>query len=108
MDLWADSNGPPRKKMRKGTKSCVECVPQKMLGLGTSDKFSAKVFGQVAGARSVAHTTPIVLTPAMNADYEVLPALIRSMAPMTPGPRRALPKESSDIVFGNEWHTWRL
>lgn len=106
MDLWADSNGPPRKKMRKGTKSCVECMPQlEDTRLATSDKFNAEGFGQVAGARSVARTTQIVLTPAMNADYEVLPALIRSMAPMTPAPRRALPKESSDIVFGNEWHT---
>lgn len=26
MDLWSDSQGPPRKRMRKGTKSCIECM----------------------------------------------------------------------------------
>lgn len=26
MDSWADAQGPPRKKMRKGTKSCTECM----------------------------------------------------------------------------------
>lgn len=66
-----------------------------------ADAINAKIFGQVAGAKSVAHTTRIVLTPAMNVDYEGLPASTRSMAPMTPGPRQALTKESSDIVFGN-------
>lgn len=26
MEFWADAQGPPRKKMRKGTKSCTECT----------------------------------------------------------------------------------
>ncbi|KAJ5091654.1 hypothetical protein NUU61_006524 [Penicillium alfredii] len=26
MDTWADLQGPPRKRMRKGTKSCAECM----------------------------------------------------------------------------------
>ncbi|KAI2791299.1 hypothetical protein POX_c04156 [Penicillium oxalicum] len=30
MDLWAESNGPPRKKIRKGTKSCIECRRRKI------------------------------------------------------------------------------
>ncbi|OOQ82470.1 hypothetical protein PEBR_38902 [Penicillium brasilianum] len=30
MDIWSESNGPPRKKMRKGTKSCVECRRRKI------------------------------------------------------------------------------
>ncbi|KAJ5291375.1 hypothetical protein N7478_000626 [Penicillium angulare] len=30
MDSWADNAGPPRKKMRKGTKSCLECRRRKI------------------------------------------------------------------------------
>ncbi|CAG7926430.1 unnamed protein product [Penicillium olsonii] len=30
MDYWADSQGPARKKMRKGTKSCTECRRRKI------------------------------------------------------------------------------
>lgn len=97
MDLWGDSNGPPRKRMRKGTKSCVECKISSVV----ADMLSAKVCGQVAGAKSVAHITLIALIPVMNVDYEALPVLTKSIPPRILGPRGAPTKETSDIVFGS-------
>jgi hypothetical protein len=97
MDLWGDSNGPPRKKMRKGTKSCVECK----IFVFVVDMLSAEVSQQVVGAKSVAHIIQIALIPAMNVDYEALLVLIKNTTPMILGPRGALPKEISDIVSGN-------
>ncbi|KAJ5082581.1 hypothetical protein N7532_011624 [Penicillium argentinense] len=37
MSTWADSNGPPRKRMRKGTKSCIECRRRKIRCTYTAD-----------------------------------------------------------------------
>ncbi len=68
---------------------------------------NAKVFQQVVGAKFVAPTTPTDLRPAMNAGYEALPVLTKSIAPMTWGPRRVLPKVTNDIVYGSESLTWR-
>jgi hypothetical protein len=97
MDLWGDSNGPPRKRMRKGTKSCVECKISSVV----ADMLSAKVSRQAAGAKSVAHITQIAQIPAMNVDYEALHVLIRSIPPRILGQREVLTKETSDIVFGS-------
>jgi hypothetical protein len=63
---------------------------------------NAEVFEQVVGAKFVAPTTPTDLRPAMNADYEAQPVLTKSIAPMTWGPRWALPKVTNDIVCGSE------
>lgn len=97
MDLWGDSNGPPRKKMRKGTKSCVECKILCFL----ADMLSTKVCRQVGGAKFVAHITQIAPIPAMNVDYEALHVLIKSIHPRILGLRGALTKEISDIVSGS-------
>ncbi|KAJ5578160.1 uncharacterized protein N7459_007124 [Penicillium hispanicum] len=38
MDIWTDAHGPPRKKMRKGTKSCTECRRRKIRCTFDSDR----------------------------------------------------------------------
>ncbi|KAJ5682338.1 hypothetical protein N7462_005503 [Penicillium macrosclerotiorum] len=41
MDFWNESNGPPRKKMRKGTKSCTECRRRKIRCTFTPGRLAA-------------------------------------------------------------------
>ncbi|KAJ5574946.1 hypothetical protein N7450_008845 [Penicillium hetheringtonii] len=53
MSSWSDVQGPPRKKMRKGTKSCIECRRRKIRCTYTDDQPNACKECRLRGSKCI-------------------------------------------------------